>query len=621
MFASLRRKPLGVAALAYLACLVVVAMSAPVLATHNPVGADLTAVLQGPSSEHLLGTDALGQDVLSRLLFGARDSLIGVAQALIAWLLVGLPLGIAAGYLGGTADRVIMRFVDIVLAVPSIIVTLAALAIFSNSMPAAMITFGALGAASLARVARSAVLAVREELYIDAARVTGLPTVLIMVRHVLPRTVGIVIIQASLFCAIALGVQTGLAFLGFGPPPPAPTWGGMVAEATTMLQRHPWLLVPSGAAIAVTTMAFGLLGDALRDANAEKHVAAPTPARRRARVAAPVEAPAPTDDELLSVRDLTVAFTSEGVQTTVLDRVGFDVRPGETVGLVGESGSGKSLTSLAVLGLLPSGAEITGGSIRYRGTELPSLGPEEYRRMRGSEIAMISQEPMVALDPSFRIGTQVAEVVRTHDRCSRREGRERAVHLLDQVGLTDPEGVARKFPHEVSGGMAQRVAIAQALAGRPKLLIADEPTTALDVTVQAGILDLLVRLQRAHGMSVLFITHDWGVVADVCERAVVMYAGQVVEQASVIDLFERPQHPYTRALLRSSPHHVAKGEPLPAIGGTVPSPSAWPEGCHFAPRCPLATAACTHGPIAEVTLPGGRTSRCIHVDQLREQPA
>ena len=260
-FGRLLRKPLGAASLLFLILLVLAAVLAPALAPYDPTATDLRNTLQGPSAAHWLGTDALGQDVLSRLLYGARDSLLGVLQATIVWLVVGVPLGVAAGYIGGSFDRSVNRVVDIMLAVPSIVVTLTVLAIFSSSMAAAMITFGFLGSANLVRAVRGRVLAVREELYVGAARVMGLTTPQILWRHVLPRAVSVVIVQAALFSAICLGVQTGLAFLGFGPPPPAPTWGGMVAEAMTLFQRQPWLLVPSGAIIGLTTIALGLLGD------------------------------------------------------------------------------------------------------------------------------------------------------------------------------------------------------------------------------------------------------------------------------------------------------------------------------------------------------------------------
>ena len=638
------RKPLGVVSGVVVILIVGSSVAAPWLAPDNPLEQSLRIVKQGPTAAHLLGTDSLGRDVLSRLLFGGQDSLSGVLVAVVSMLIIAIPLGILAGYVGGLADRVILRVVDVLLSIPGTIITLAVLAIFNNSMFVAMVSVGVLASGAFIRVFRSAALSVRQELYIGAARVSGLGQVRIMAAHVLPQIRGVLLVQVTLFSAATLGIQTGLAFLAFGPPPPAPTWGGMVAEAATLIQTDPWMLVPTGGVIAVTTLALCLLGDALRDANQERFTLAGLAGAKRARPDSPArgiasvvtaavvtsidfssadvstadhdgEAGMPaTPDAVLSVRGLTVGFGAAGRETTAIQRANFDVLPGEIVGLVGESGSGKTVTALALLGLLGVNGRITGGSIRLGGEELVGMPAARLREVRGAQIAMISQEPMVALDPSFRVGSQIAEAVRAHDRISRADARARTAELLEAVRL-DPS-VASRYPHEISGGMAQRVAIAMALAGQPKVLIADEPTTALDVTVQAEILDLLRSLQEQTGMAVILVSHDWGVVADLCSRAIVMYAGEVVERASVAELFSAPKHPYTAALLRSNPHGAEPGKPLPTIGGSVPAPHQWPVGCHFAARCPLATDECLSAPIEMVHLDGKRASRCIHIDEL-----
>ncbi|GAA3668952.1 dipeptide/oligopeptide/nickel ABC transporter permease/ATP-binding protein [Arthrobacter ginkgonis] len=614
------RKPLGVAAALFVLLMLAASVLAPWIAPADPLLQNLMSVKQGPSAEHLLGTDSLGRDVLSRLLYGGAESIFGVLQALTAALVVGVPLGVATGYLGGRFDKILMRAIDIKMAIPGIIVTLSVLAIFNNSMAAAMVTFGLLASGNIIRVIRSTVLGVREELYVDAARVIGLGSAAIIFRHILPRTIGVVIVQTAMLASIALGVQTGLAFLGFGPPPPAPTWGGMVSEASGLLRQHPWMMVPTAGLITVATLALGLLGDAMRDVNSER-LGRPQGSGRRRTVPAAAPAGAPDPAALLSVRGLSVAFDDGEKETVVVQGASFDIHPGETVGLVGESGSGKSVTALALLGLLGDNGRIVAGSVHYRGTDISAHTQAQYRELRGKEMALISQEPMVALDPAFRVGWQIAEVVMTHRGCTRKEARAHVLDLLAAVKLPDPAKVARLYPHQISGGMAQRIVIAMALAGEPKLLIADEPTTALDVTVQAEILDLLHGLQQERELAVLFVTHDWAVVADICSRAVVMYAGEIVEKATVRQMFDRPLHPYTRGLLDSSPHLARKGEPLPTIGGIVPPPSQWPAGCHFSTRCPLATAACRAGGVAEVGLAEGRTSRCLRIDELTEAHA
>ncbi len=294
---------------------------------------------------------------------------------------------------------------------------------------------------------------------------------------------------------------------------------------------------------------------------------------------------------LLEISDLAVAFRTEQGEVEALSGVSFSIEEGESFGVVGESGSGKSLTALSVLGLIPDPpGRVTRGEIRFAGQVLDA---NAQRRLRGRDIAMIFQEPMSALNPVFTVGEQVAEGLRVHEKLSRRAARDRAAQLLGHVGIPDPVRRLAQYPHELSGGMRQRVMIAAALACRPRLLIADEPTTALDVTIQAQILSLLAELQRETGMAVMLITHDLGVIAQVVRRVAVMYAGRVVETGPVLDVFETPGHPYTRALLRSIPSLADDVARLPAIPGSVPTPAAWPAGCRFHPRCAFTQPACT----------------------------
>jgi peptide/nickel transport system permease protein len=313
---------------------------------------------------------------------------------------------------------------------------------------------------------------------------------------------------------------------------------------------------------------------------------------------------------MLSVRGLTVSF---GDQVVVRD-VGFDLSPGEALGIVGESGCGKSVTVRSLLGLLPAGGRVTAGSALFAGRDLAAASERDFGRVRGSMIGLVSQEPASGLDPSFRVGSQLTEVIRCHTALSRGQARARAAELLGQVNL--PPGTLARYPHELSGGMAQRVSIALALAPGPRLLIADEPTTALDVTVQAEILGLLRDLRERTGMAMILVTHDWGVLADLCDRAIVMYAGQVVEEASVGDIYASPRHPYTEGLLAANPHRTPAGGALPVIPGTVPPPSAWPAGCGFRPRCRYATDACAAGPVPMTSAGPGRLVRCIHADTV-----
>ncbi|PWS38163.1 peptide ABC transporter ATP-binding protein [Falsiroseomonas bella] len=314
---------------------------------------------------------------------------------------------------------------------------------------------------------------------------------------------------------------------------------------------------------------------------------------------------------LLSVQDLAVSFGP----TRVLEGVSFDIAEGEVLGVVGESGSGKSMTALAIMGLLPIGGRAA-GRITFQDRDLLTLPERAMQRLRGDSVAMIFQEPMSSLNPVLTIGEQIAEVLRRHRGMRRRDAHAEAVSLLKLVEIAAAERRVDEYPHQLSGGMRQRAMIAIALACRPKLLIADEPTTALDATVQAGILDLLRGLRRELGMAVLLITHDLGVVSDICERVVVMYAGRVAEAGPAGRIFEQPAHPYTRALLAAIPRLEGPIGDLPAIPGVVPSPADFPKGCRFAPRCAHARPACEVAPPVLRALPSGTEAACIRAEEV-----
>jgi peptide/nickel transport system permease protein len=549
---SIVRRPLLLASSIVLAGVTLSVILAPLIAPHPPLEQNLLDAFASPTATHPLGTDGLGRDIFSRLLYGGRPALSGVAIAVAAFAVLGMTMGILAGYLRGWVDKAIVAVIDVMLSVPGIILMLAVLAIFDQNVMAAMVVLGIVASANLARQVRSTCIGLREELFVDAARVSGLTSFVIMVRHILPGLLGVVLVQAALFSGIALGVQTGLGFLGLATPAPAPSWGGMVGESAQVIQQHPTFLLIAGGTIGIMALAFGLLGDGLRDADADRRRTSGTV--RPAAVEAPSEDAPNSTGALLQVRDLTVAFGAASGTTTVVKGISFDVEKGEIVGLVGESGSGKTMTALSLLGLLPENGNVISGGAWLDSGRITSADIATVRKVRGRQIGLVSQEPMVALDPHFTIGAQMGEVVKVLGGPTTRDAiRKRSLELLDQVKLPNGEDVLARYPHELSGGMIQRVVIAIALAGDPRLLLADEPTTALDVTVQAGILDLLRELRDSRGMAVLLVTHDLGVVADVCERVIVMQDGQIVEQGEAESLFADPQHPYTQRLLASTP--------------------------------------------------------------------
>ncbi len=315
---------------------------------------------------------------------------------------------------------------------------------------------------------------------------------------------------------------------------------------------------------------------------------------------------------LLSVRGLRTWFHFDRRIAKAVDGVTFDVDEGETVGIVGESGCGKTVASLSILGLMPSdSARIeAGSSIRFNGEELTNAGANRLRELRGNDISMIFQEPMTSLNPVFRVGEQIEEVLRLHQGLTGAQARVEAVRALQEVGIAEADRRADEYPHQLSGGMRQRVMIAMALACEPRLLIADEPTTALDVTIQAQILELLAQIREARGMAMLLISHDLGVVAEVCDRVIVMYAGQIVEQGSVYEVFEAPAHPYTQGLLASLPMSGRSGRRLESIPGSVPASDAWPTGCRFAARCSRSVEACADDQELLVVPGSERVARC-----------
>ncbi|KXG77543.1 Oligopeptide transport ATP-binding protein OppD [Fervidicola ferrireducens] len=316
--------------------------------------------------------------------------------------------------------------------------------------------------------------------------------------------------------------------------------------------------------------------------------------------------------KLLEIKDLTVKFFTEDGTVNAVERVSFDIEKEETLGVVGESGCGKSVTALSVMRLLPSPpAKITSGKILFEGEDLLSKSEAEMRRIRGNLISMVFQEPMTSLNPVFTIGHQISEAIVLHQKLSKKEARERAIEMLRLVGIPNPEKRYWEYPHQLSGGMRQRVMIAMALSCSPKLLIADEPTTALDVTIQAQILDLIERLKEKVGMSVLMITHDLGVIAEMAKRVVVMYAGQVVEESPCEDIFENPLHPYTAGLLKSIPKLEGKKSRLHVIEGNVPNPLNFPSGCRFHPRCFEAKKICGEKMPSLVEVEGNRKVRCF----------
>jgi len=553
------KNPLGVAALSVLALIVLAAICAPLLTSYNPNAVSVLNILQGPGAGHLLGTDGAGRDVWSRLLYGGRYTLAGALLATFVAAVFGIASGLVAGYYGKWFESVASWVTTLLMALPGIVVLLAARAVLGPSLWTVMIIFGVLLVPAFYRLVYAAVSGVRNELFIDAARVSGVSDLRIIARHILTVVRAPIILQASIVFGIAIAVQVGLDFLGFGDQT-IPTWGNMLNDGFTNLYRDPQLVIWPGLAVVITGVALTLFANALRDELEQS--ARPRRRRRPAATATSADQTGPDSDTiiheapdssalapLLAVQGLAVGYPQpDGSVTRVVNDVSLDVRRGEVHGLIGESGSGKTQTAWSVLRLLPTGGEILQGSIRFDGEDLSKVSDIAMRDIRGGRIAYIPQEPMSNLDPSFTIGTQLTEPMRIKLGLSKTEAKARALKLLGQVGIPNPERTLASYPHELSGGMAQRVLIAGAVSCDPDLVIADEPTTALDVTIQAEILDLLRQLQQELGVTILIVTHNFGVVADLCDRVSVMQQGRIVETGPARAIFADPQHPYTRSL-------------------------------------------------------------------------
>ncbi|MDN5600958.1 MAG: dipeptide/oligopeptide/nickel ABC transporter permease/ATP-binding protein [Brachybacterium sp.] len=644
-------------AVIFLGLLGVLAIFAPLIAQHGPLATGTP--VQPPGAEHWMGTDAIGRDIFSRVAHGTRSSLLiglaATAGALVAAAVIGSFAATASKY----ASEIVMRTLDVVMSFPGIALAAVFVAVFGTSLPVLIFAIGFIYVPQLARVIRANVLAQFGEDYVAASQVMGASTPWILIKHVARNCIAPIMVFATVLVADAIVLEASLSFINAGVQPPSPSWGNILADGKQLLlSGYWWPTFFPGLAILLTVLSLNILSEGLTDAMAsprvkvrvdveadeqtlaESEVEGTGSAEREADddSAAPEEpeslheALGETDEDraqrllhgslsdlrsaelsrperaatdevsppLLEVRDLRVAFPSAHGETDILDGISFQVRPGETMGLVGESGSGKSVASLAVMGLLPRTARIS-GQVLLNGADLLSLPAAQMNALRGHEIAMIYQDALSSLNPSMLIRSQMAQL-------TRRGGTRSASELLELVGL-EPQRMLNSYPHELSGGQRQRVLIAMALTRDPKLVIADEPTTALDVTVQKQVVDLLNRLREQLGFAMVFVSHDLALVSQLADRISVMYAGQVMEQATTHELLIDPRHEYTRGLLGSVLSIEAGADRLHQVPGTVPSPRDFSRGDRFAPRSSDPAADPTARPqLVEIGTSGHRVS-------------
>ncbi|WP_373295015.1 dipeptide/oligopeptide/nickel ABC transporter permease/ATP-binding protein [Streptomyces fuscichromogenes] len=595
--------------LVMLGSLVVLAVAGAVLWGQQAGRADPSAVLRAPTTGHPLGTDRLGRDLLARLLAATWPSLLPAVAATLLGAAAGITLGALTAVVDGRAARLLGALITLLLAFPALLVAMFLAALFGAGTGGAVCALAVACAPGFARITQTLAAQVAGTDFMAAARVLGLRRHRLLLRHVLPHIAEPLMLNTTVAAGSSLVALSGLSFLGLGTQPPSYDWGLLLSQGLDRVYTEPLPAVAPGIAIVYAAVAFQLLGEMLAGAAArqarphpvDEPVAHPEPVAHLVRTDRPASV-----DHVLEVADLRVALpTADGVVRPVRG-VTLALRRGEMVGLVGESGSGKSLTALAIADLLPDGARATWGRHRFLGTDTESLSGKERRRQLATGMAMVFQNPASAFNPSLRIGTQLTEAVRAHRGTPRAEAVEQALAQLRRVALPGGRRLLRSRPFQLSGGQRQRVAIASASMMRPGLIIADEPTTALDVTVQRQIMDLLRRIRRDDGTAILFISHDIALVADACDRVLVMYGGTIVESLPAPELAAGARHPYTRMLVASVPDLAAERDhPLHSIEGGPPDPSGAAPGCPFHDRCPHRLDRCAvESPVLSPLGPG-----------------
>lgn len=595
------------------AILVLLAFGAPALFGAAATAIDPAAALLPPGPDHWLGTDELGRDVLIRTLVATRLSLGLALSATMAGALLGILAGALPSILGRRTGRLITAAIDLMLAFPALLLALFVSAVLGASALSAILAIALAIAPVFARLTYTLAASIVSADHVAAARLLGVSSFAILRRHILPMIAGPLLVTVVMTISGALVVLSGLSFLGLGVQSPSYDWGLLLAQGLNRIYLSPATSLAPAGAIVLTGLMFMIIGEAVSLATGVRRSrAAPTSPRQQ--IATAID---PDDKDLLRTRQLSIGFGGD----RAVNDVSLAMAPGERVGLVGESGSGKTLTASACALLPIEGAHVEARQLHFCGRDIGGTSDSaELRRFLGCNMAFIFQDPLGSFNPVMRIGPQLAELAQEHLGMPRDDALARARQRLREAGLRDPDQGANSYPHEMSGGMLQRSMIGLGLMATPKLLIADEPTTALDVTIQARVLDLIDRVCTQTGAGLLLISHDLGVIAQSCDRVLVMYAGRIVEELPVDLLASTAAHPYTRALAAAViPLDADKGRPLPALRGAPPVPGAT-TGCAFAPRCDSATALCGDRRPDLSRLGAGHKVACWH-PRLSGQPS
>lgn len=606
-----------------LSAVVALVVVTPLLPLSDPNKTDLAnRLLPVFSPGYFLGTDQLGRDILSRILWGTRVSLaVGITATLVA-ATIGTLIGIIAGYFARKVDTFLMRGIDMLMAFPYILLALAIVAVLGPGLMNALYAIAIVNIPFFARNVRGVTVTLRNREFVDAARLSGKGDARIILTEIFPNVLPVIVITMSTTVGWMILETAGLSFLGLGAQPPQADLGSMLGEGRRLIINAPHVATIPGLVIFILVMSINLLGDGIRDLLDPrlKSGALQKPAFRT-RVAPDAGKNFSGEQKgLVDVNDLHTEFHIGQENHQAVNGPSFHIKPGECLGIIGESGSGKSVTAMSLLGLVASPPGIiTQGQVVYDKENILGIADTKLRHLRGNKIAYIFQDPLSTLHPQFKIGDQLAEAMRVHKPLSYKQAWEDAVQLLEQVRIPNAAKRAKVYPHQLSGGMRQRISIAMALANEPSLIIADEPTTALDVTVQAQILKLLDQLRKKKNASLMFITHDFGVVAHICDRVAVMYAGEIVETGPVKEILNKPAHPYTRRLIECVPDVSRKLDKLTEIPGLPPRVNALPRGCKFAKRCYMAKEQCSAREIEITKLTDTHQVKCLYPGRDLEQ--
>ncbi|WP_329057989.1 dipeptide/oligopeptide/nickel ABC transporter permease/ATP-binding protein [Amycolatopsis sp. NBC_01480] len=615
------RTPVGVVGLTLLAIVVLLTVFAPILWQDRADAADTSNILAGPSAEHLLGTDALGRDNFFRVLVATRLSILLAVCATAVSLVAGLLLGAAPILLGRRAGRLIGAVVNILVAFPALLLVLFFAVVFGVGTTGAVLAVGLAGAPVFGRLCQTLVAGVESLDFVAAARISGVRRWRILVRHVLPNIAEPLIVNVTIGAGSTLLAFAGLSFLGLGVQSPAYDWGRLMQDGLSGIYTQPSAALAPGVAVILAGLAFNLTGEAFARSFGITRILGFPPATAAAGPGTPAE-PAAADadprlDTVLDVHNLHVSFPGATGPIRPVRGVSFRVGRGQALGVVGESGSGKSLTALAIAQLVEEPGRVQADRLRFAGQNLlDGSDPRHRGRLLGQGLAIVFQDPMTSFNPGHRVGPQLAEGARRHQGLSRKAALARAVDRLRAVKVGEPERRARQYPFEFSGGMRQRAMIGMGLMGSPRLIIADEPTTALDVTVQQQVLDLLAEIRARDDAALLMISHDVSVLAQVCDRVLVMYAGRVVEELPAAELWTGARHPYSRALVAAVPDMATDVDaPLASIPGRPVGPAEVPAGCAYAARCPLADDRCRTAEPELVTDAAGHRVACWRANE------